>query len=84
MFPKDADLKMTEWLAPGFGLVKSVTTSNWGGSKTQVISIKKPEYDSIGEVTRGVGPFAPVDRRRGAAAPFLFGIGRGDTLEARA
>lgn len=35
--------KMTEWLAPGFGLVKSVTTSNWGGSKTQLISIKKPE-----------------------------------------
>ncbi len=31
-----------------------------------------------------MGLFAPVDKPRGTAAPFLFGIGRGDTLEAGA
>ncbi|HBE96521.1 MAG TPA: hypothetical protein DDW68_05055 [Verrucomicrobiales bacterium] len=33
-------------------------------------------------MTRGVGLFAPVDKPRDTAAPFLSGIGGGDTLEA--
>ena len=35
-------------------------------------------------MTRDTGLFAQVHKPRGAAAPFLFGIGRGDTLEAGA
>ncbi|MEJ6645678.1 MAG: hypothetical protein QNL33_20755, partial [Akkermansiaceae bacterium] len=36
-------IKTTEWLAPGYGLVKSVSESTWGSSSTQLISIKKPD-----------------------------------------
>ncbi len=35
--------QMTEWLAPGHGMVKSISTSNLGNSTTRLVSIKKPK-----------------------------------------
>ena len=35
--------KATEWLAPGYGFVRTISVAGWGQSMSELVSIKKPE-----------------------------------------